>query len=359
MTEKMTAAVMYAVNDIRIEEVDKPTPGPGEVLMKVAFCGVCGSDLSRMFESGPHKLPLICGHEFSAWIEELGEGVTGLEVGDLVTVPPMLPCFQCPPCVQGEFSLCEDYDYYGSRRNGAYTEFVVGPAQLLLKVPQDLDPRAAAMVDPAAIALHAIYRTKLGIGDRVAVLGGGGPIGLFSVQWAKLAGASEVVAIDVSPEKARLALEAGADHATSSDAELEPLVGKGFDLVIETTGVAAVADQAVRITARHGQVVLIGIPHTDVVLKEKTWARLMRLEIDILGSWNSFSAPFPGKEWETTVAKMASGELKWEFMITHNEPVERVPELIGQMARREVVSSKVLFHPSPRTSTTTDGSTKN
>ena len=94
-----------------------------------------------------------------------------------------------------------------------------------------------------------------------------------------------------------------------------------------------------------GQVVLIGIPHADVVIKEKTWARLMRLEIDVLGSWNSFSAPYPGAEWETTVAKMASGELKWEFMITHEEPVERVPELIGQMARREIVSSKVLFHP--------------
>ncbi|MGI5951347.1 MAG: galactitol-1-phosphate 5-dehydrogenase [Brooklawnia sp.] len=348
MTEKMTAAVMYAVGDTRIEQVDKPTPGPGEVLLKIAYVGVCGSDLSRMFESGPHKLPLITGHEFSGWVDELGEGVTGLEVGDLVTVPPMLPCFKCPPCVQGEFSLCEDYDYYGSRRDGAYAQYVVGPSNLLLKVPRDLDPRAAAMVDPAAIALHAIYRTKLRIGDRVAVLGGGGPIGLFSVQWAKLAGASEVVAIDVSPEKAELAIQAGADHATSSNEELEPLVGKGFDLVIETSGVAPVADQAVRITARHGEVVLIGIPHTDVVLKEKTWARLMRLEIGILGSWNSFSAPFPGAEWETTVAKMASGELKWEFMITHDEPVEKVPELIGQMARREIVSSKVLFHPNGR-----------
>lgn len=345
MTEKMTAAVMYAVGDTRIEQVPVPAPGPGEVLLKIAYVGVCGSDLSRMFESGPHKLPLITGHEFSAWVAELGAGVTEVAVGDLVTVPPMLPCFECPPCVQGQFSLCEDYDYYGSRRDGAYAQYVVGPAKLLLKVPAELDPRAAAMVDPAAIALHAIYRTKLRIGGRVAVLGGGGPIGLFAVQWAKLAGAGEVVAIDVAPQKAELARQAGADQATSSDAELEPLIGNGFDLVIETSGVAAVADQAVRITARHGEVVLIGIPHTDVVLKEKTWARLMRLEINILGSWNSFSAPFPGAEWQSTVAKLASGELKWEFMITHDEPVERVPELIGQMARREIVSSKVLFHP--------------
>lgn len=343
--KKMQAAVMYDIDDIRIEQVDVPTPGPGEVLMRIAYCGVCGSDLARMFLSGPHKLPLICGHEFSAYIEELGEGVEGFAKGDLVTVPPMIPCFKCPPCVQGEFSLCEDYDYYGSRRNGAYAEYVAGPANLLLKVPEGLDPRAAAMVDPAAIALHAIYRTKLTIGDRVAVMGGGGPIGLFAVQWAKLNGASEVVAVDVSAEKAELALQAGADYATKSNEELEPLIGKGFDIVIDTTGVPAVEDQAIAITARHGQVALIGIPHADIPIKEKTWARLMRLEIDVLGCWNSFSAPFPGKEWVTTLEKMASGDLKWEFMITHNEPVDKVPQLIKQMANREISSSKVLFHP--------------
>lgn len=101
----------------------------------------------------------------------------------------MLPCFRCGPCVQGHYSLCEDYDYYGSRRHGAYAEYVVGPANLLSKVPADLDLRAAAMVDPTAIALHAILRTKLTVGSRVAVMGGGGPIGLFAIQWARIMGA--------------------------------------------------------------------------------------------------------------------------------------------------------------------------
>ncbi len=345
MTEMMTAVRMYGVGDIRVEQVPKPVAGPGEALMKIAYCGVCGSDLPRMYLSGPHKLPLTTGHEFSAYIEAVGEGVTNVKPGDLVTVPPMIPCFGCVPCLQGQYSLCEDYDYYGSRRDGAYAQYVAGPASMLLKVPDDLDPRAAAMVDPAAIALHAIWRTKLRAGDRVAVTGGGGPIGLFAVQWARIMGAGEVVAIDVSEEKAKLALEAGADYATKSNAELEPLIGRGFDVVVETSGVGVVEDQAISICARHGQVTLIGIPHEDILIKEKTWARLMRLEIDVCGSWNSFSAPFPGAEWTTTVDKMASGELKWEFMITHEEPVEQVPVLIKQMAERTVSSSKVLFYP--------------
>lgn len=342
---QMKAAVMHAVGDIRLEDIEKPTAGPGEVVLKIAACGVCGSDLDRMFKKGPHRLPLVTGHEFSAYIDEIGEGVEGLEVGDLVTVPPMIPCFTCEPCVQGHYSLCEDYDYYGSRRNGAYAEYVAGPAALLLKVPAGLDARAAAMVDPAAIALHAIWRTKLTAGSRVAVMGGGGPIGLFAVQWARIMGATDIVAVDISEEKADLARQAGATAAVSSADELDAIVGSGFDVVVETTGVPAVADQSVGIAARHGEVTLIGIPNAPVEISSANWARLMRLEITIRGSWNSFSAPFPGAEWRTTLEHMANGNLAWEFMITHEEPLEKVEETIRAMYERTIHSSKVLFLP--------------
>lgn len=345
MTEMMKAVQMHAPGDVRLEDVAKPVPGPGEVLMKVAACGVCGSDLARMYVKGPHTLPLITGHEFSAYIAELGDGVEGFEIGDLVTVPPMLPCFACAPCVQGHFSLCENYDYYGSRRHGAYAQYVAGPAHLLLKVPHGLDARAAAMVDPAAIALHAIWRTKLTAGSRVAVMGGGGPIGLFAVQWARIMGASEIAAVDVSEEKAKLAIEAGADVACITPEQLDEVTGLGFDVVVETSGVPRVADQAVKITARHGDVTLIGIPNADITLSDATWARLMRLEISIHGSWNSFSAPFPGAEWTTTLDHMARGTLKWKFMITHEEPLERVDEVIRAMHERTIHSSKVFFLP--------------
>ncbi|MCF2706076.1 galactitol-1-phosphate 5-dehydrogenase [Arcanobacterium haemolyticum] len=341
----MTAVVMYAPGDVRLEEVEKPTPGPGEALLKVAACGVCGSDLDRMYKKGPHKLPLICGHEFSAIVEEVGEGVTSVKPGDHVTVPPMLPCFECGPCVQGHYSLCENYDYYGSRRHGAYAEYVAGPADILLKVPDDLDLRAAAMVDPAAIALHAILRTKLTVGSRVAVMGGGGPIGLFAIQWAKIMGASEVVSFDVSEEKRALALEAGATSAPLTDEETAAVVGSGFDVIVDTSGAKVVPSKAISMIARHGQLVLIGIPNADITIADSSWARLMRLEASVLGAWNSFSAPFPGKEWVTTVEKMHSGDLKWEFMITHELGLDSVAETIKAMSERTIHSSKVIFMP--------------
>ena len=142
--ERMTAAVLHAPGDIRVEQVDVPTPGPGQVLLKVAACGVCGSDIPRMLRNGGYVMPIICGHEFSGHVVAHGPGVEpgpGTQVGDLVSVPPLIPCRVCRHCVRGDFGLCETYDYFGSRSDGAYAEYVVSPVGNLLPMPEGLDPR--------------------------------------------------------------------------------------------------------------------------------------------------------------------------------------------------------------------------
>ena len=120
----MRAIVLHAPGDIRLEERPMPEPGAGAILVRVASVGVCGSDLPRMLVKGAWKMPLITGHEFSGRIERLGEGVEGWEVGELVGISPLLPCNQCSQCLTGNFSRCRDYDYFGSRRDGAYAEYV-------------------------------------------------------------------------------------------------------------------------------------------------------------------------------------------------------------------------------------------
>src|SRR5690625_495078 len=187
--------------------------------------------------------------------------------------------------------------------------------------------------------------SRLRAGDRVAVLGGGGPIGLFAVQWARIMGAAQIVAVDTSEAKAELARQAGATTALADPGQLAEVAGDGFDVVVETSGVPAVADQAVGAAGRHGDVVLIGIPNSAVQISDANWARLMRLEINIRGSWNSFSAPFPGAEWTTTLAKMASGDLAWEFMITHELGLDKVDDTISAMAPRSIHAVKVMFLP--------------
>lgn len=344
MTRTMTAAVMHEPGDIRVEQVPVPEITEGDVLLRVEACGVCGSDIPRMNFAGAYYTPIICGHEFSGTIVEVGDAVEGLSVGQLVTVPPLIPCYTCDSCLAGHFSLCEDYGYFGSRQEGAYAQYVAVNAANAFPMPEGVDPRAAAMMDPSAIALHAIYRTKLGAGSRVAVTGAG-PIGLFAIQWARLLGATEVLAVDLSPEKAAMAREAGATMTANNDAEALEQAGLGFDVVIESAGAAQTVALATQLTARHGEAVFIGIPHTPVELAKSTFSHFLRREASLHGSWNSFSAPFPGREWVESARAFADGSLKWEFMITHELGLEALPETMRQLGERSIFSSKVLFMP--------------
>lgn len=340
----MRAAVLYAPGDLRAEEVPLPAFGPGEVLLEVAVCGVCGSDLDRALRKGSHRVPLILGHEFAGRVRQVGPGVDPSWVGTLVTVPPLIPCRRCSSCVDGEFGLCTNYSYFGSRVDGAYAPFVTVPEGNLFRVPDTLDPRLAAMADPAAIALHAIWRCGARIGDSVAVAGAG-PIGLLAVQIAGILGASEVVALDIVPEKLELATKLGARGVGTSADDLLAARPRGFDVVIETTGVNAGEEAAVRLAGRHGRVGFIGIPNAPVTLSAKAFDQVLRHEITLTGSWNSFSAPFPGSEWSTVVSLFASGQLRGIELITDEVGIQDVPALLPRLADRSEFHLKALVFP--------------
>ena len=340
----MRAAVLHKPGDIRLEEVAKPVPGPGEVLLRVAAVGVCGSDLPRMLIKGAHRMPIICGHEFSGHVDEIGPGVEGFQKGQLCTVPPMLPCGKCDQCATGDHSRCRDYDYFGSRRDGAYAEWVVVPVANLMKVPEGTDPRAAAMVDPASIALHAIWKAGgVRAGQRGAVIGCG-PIGLFANQWMLLMGAREVVAIDVSPEKLAQAREAGAAHGFLAGEAIP--AGLLSDITVEAAGHPSSINAAIQLAAPGGHVVFIGIPVAEVPLTNKAFQHFLRQEVSLHGSWNSFGAPYPGKQWEVTLDNLARGKLKWEFMISHELGLEDLPGMFERLkSEKGLFFSKIMFRP--------------
>ncbi|WP_062229182.1 galactitol-1-phosphate 5-dehydrogenase [Aureimonas frigidaquae] len=339
----MRAIVLHAPKDIRLEERDKPVAGPGEVLVRVASVGVCGSDLPRMLVKGAWKMPLITGHEFSGHVAELGTGVSGWSVGELVAIAPLIPCHECDQCKTGNFSRCKDYDYFGSRRDGAYAEYVAVPVGNLLKCPQHVDPRAIAMVDPASIALHALWKAGgMTVGQTGGVVGCG-PIGLYAIQWMRLMGASKVIAVDVSEEKLELARQAGATNLVlSRDLADNP---ERADVVIEAVGLDSTINAAVMLGAPGAHVTFIGIPVPDVKLDNKTFQYFLRQEISLHGSWNSFGAPFPGPQWTTTIEKFGTGELKWEFMISHDLDLAELPDIFRRFDARDLHFSKVLFRP--------------
>ena len=338
----MRAAVMYSPGDIRLENIPKPELKPGQVILRVAAVGVCGSDIPRMLIKGAHKMPIVCGHEFSGHVTAVGKGVEGFSEGELVGVPPMLPCYKCDQCRTGNFSRCRDYDYFGSRRDGAYAEFVSVPVSNLLRAPRGMDPRATAMIDPASIALHAIWKAPPTAGQRGAIIGCG-PIGLFAIQWMKLMGCSEVVAIDISDEKLAQAKEAGADRTFIATATIP--ADLKCDLVVEAAGQPSSINIAAKLAAPGGHVVFIGIPVSDITLENRTFQHFLRQEVSQHGAWNSFGAPFPGKQWTVALDSLATGKLKWEFMITHELALEELPAMFDKIRDRTEFFSKIMFRP--------------
>ena len=345
----MKAANLYEPGDIRWEEVPTPQPGPGEVLIKVKACGVCGSDISRVMQSGTYHFPTIPGHEFTGEVVHGGSGTETLPAGLRVTVVPLIPCRTCSYCANGKYHLCEDYDYLGSRSNGAFAEFVKVPAANLLPLPDNVDYELGALPDPAAVALHAARKLGLKPGDRVAVFGVG-PIGAIALQWAKLLGASSTIAVDIFPEKLQAARNCGADLCIDGRSQdpvkiiQENTGGTGVERTLEFAGHPVTQEQCILSTAKRGSSVWGGISHRGLNLSEKSVEDILRKEITIIGSWNSSFTPL-ASDWETTLKFMGKGKIKSSEIISHRLPLKEISATFRMMLNRQQYFNKVMFFP--------------
>jgi L-idonate 5-dehydrogenase len=267
----MKAIVAHAAKDVRIEDYPEEEPGSGEVKLKLATGGVCGSDLHYYHHGGfgtvRLKEPMILGHEVSATVIALGSGVQGLEIGQLVAVSPSRPCRNCRYCLQGLPNQCLNMRFYGSAMpfphiQGAFRETLVADA--IQCVPADgLTPGEAAMAEPLAVTLHATRRAGEMLGKRVLVTGCG-PIGVLSILAARRAGAAEIVATDLSDFTLSLAKEAGADRVINTKNEPEALAAysadKGtFDVLYECSGAAAALVSGIAALRPRGVIVQLGL----------------------------------------------------------------------------------------------------
>ncbi|MGC8783339.1 MAG: galactitol-1-phosphate 5-dehydrogenase [Armatimonadota bacterium] len=348
----MKALVLHAIADVRYENMPTPEPTADEVLVRVAYCGVCGSDIPRIFSKGTYRFPLVCGHEFAGVVERCGEGVTGFAPGDRVVVFPLIWCGQCAACERGKYVQCESYDYLGSRRDGAFAEYVTAPARNLLHVPDGVSLQEAAMTEPAAVALHALRRAGgCQPGETVAIFGAG-PIGLMVAQWARATGASLVVLFDVVEEKLALARGLGFAHAYHSLHEPPEQVlasltnGQGAHLCIEAAGVPQTLLQACACARRSGRVVVLGNPSADVTFPAHLLSQIMRREVNLYGTWNSEYAVYSADDdWHTTLQAMASGQLHLKPLITHRVPLSRAIQTLHAMREGKGFFCKVLIHP--------------
>jgi L-iditol 2-dehydrogenase len=312
----MKASVLHGPKDVRYEDFPTPEAGEGEVLIDVRATGVCGSDVPRVLSDAAHFYPMVLGHEFSGVVAQLGSGVTGHKVGDRVAVAPLVPCMTCEMCQRGRYSMCPDYTFIGSSRYGALAEYVSVPARNLVPIGEETDFVRAAMIEPSTVALHGLRVGRFRPGEHVAILGGG-TVGLFAAQWARILGAKSVTVFDIVAERLALARELGADAAVDSRTEdvearsAELTGGTGFGHIFETAGQNATQIQAMRLVAKGGRITLIGNSHRDLEFPASAFELLNRRETTLTASWMSYSAPFPGREWTDTVECLANGKLRW------------------------------------------------
>lgn len=345
----MKAAVVCANEDVQYLEYEEPQVSAGMVKVKVKASGICGSDIPRVLHNGVHFYPIVLGHEFSGDVVEVGEGVTKVKVGDRVSGAPLLPCLTCEDCQNGNYSLCKHYSFIGSRQQGSNADYVVIPERNAVPFDSSISYEQGAMFEPSTVALHGLLQNDYQGGECVAILGGG-TIGMFTMQWAKIFGSKKVVVFDISEERLALATKLGADAVVNTTKEdymqtaMELTDGKGYAYVFETAGQVPTMQMAFELAANKAHVCFIGTPHVDLNFTPKMWENMNRKEFKLTGSWMSYSAPFPGKEWDLTAHYFATGQLKFDpGFIYKKMPMSQAQEAFQLFKTPGLVKGKVLL----------------
>lgn len=325
----MKAASLYAVNDLRFIETDIPQVEKDEVLVKIKNCGICGSDVGRVLYKGTYHFPTIPGHEFSGFIEY---DPAGVDTGKRVAVYPLLPCFECDECANERYAQCRNYDYYGSRRDGAYAEYIAVKRFNLVYLPDNVGYEEGAMCEPLAVALAATKKMEIKGGDNVLVIGAG-PIGLMVGMWSEIFGAQNVYYVDIDKNKLDFAKSLGFKIYNGES---------GINKALEGSGAGSGLSRAIEALDPFGRIVLMGNPAGTVNVEASVWQNILRKEITLKGTWNS---SFSSKEndWKEVVGAISAGKMKPAKLITHRVSIKDAYSAIKMMSERKEFYCKVMI----------------
>jgi L-iditol 2-dehydrogenase len=344
----MKAVVKFGTQDGQVElrEVPLPAIGPTDVLLETAAAGVCGSDVEqwRHRVSYPVNTPVIMGHEFCGTVREVGADVTGFRPGDRVASETAASiCGQCRYCLTGEYNLCPERLGFGYGLNGAFTRFVRVPARCLHRLPENVPFEHAALTEPACVTYNAIHvKSRLRPGEPVVIIGPG-PIGLFSLQMCRAAGAGRIALVGTSADSRRLPVgrDLGADLALNGE-EADPLPaildlteGYGAPLVIDAAGPAPALKLAMDCVSRGGQITKIAWGPEPVGLSlDPLVAKAAALQGSYSHTWRT---------WEAVLQMMSAGILSMDPMISHQMSIEEWLTAYHLVESREAV--KVVLSP--------------
>jgi L-iditol 2-dehydrogenase len=342
----MKALLLSQYSHLELAEMPTPAPGRGEVLIRVSACGICGSDVHGYDGSSGRRIPpIVMGHEAAGTIAAVGDGVHGWSEGDRVTFDSTIYCGECAPCLRGEVNLCDRREVLGVscgdyRRAGAFAEFVVVPARIVHRLPENFSFAEAALLEAVAVALHAASLASVAAGSTALVVGAG-TIGLLLQQALRVGGCSRIFVADVDPTRLKLSLELGATSTLSSSDHLTQQVlqltnGIGVDLAMEAVGKTETVNAAIDCVRKGGNVVLVGNISPQVTLPlQKVVSRQVRLH----GSCASAG------EYPQAIELVSSESIQVKPLITAIAPLAEGPRWFERLHSREPNLMKVVLTP--------------
>lgn len=351
LDQTMKACRLHAIGDFRTDEIKVPKPVGKQLLLKVEACGICGSDIPRIFSLGTSKqrYPLVIGHEFGGEIVAVGEDADPDLVGQRGAVFPCIPCRHCDPCISADYAMCTDYDYLGSRSDGGFAEYCLIPSDwhFVPSTNPATTGEMLAMAEPCTVAQHAIRKGNVCAGKSVLIFGAG-PIGIMAARWAKIFGAGPVVLSEVVDEKVEFARERGMTVINSTKEDLQEAFralngGQDADVVIEGTGTGAALGQCIECARTFGTVVLMGNPARDTTIKLSQHSNILRKELTLQGIWNSHYADTPINEWKYTIKALDEGSMVVEDLVSHRSDLDGLPALCQGIYDKSISICKALY----------------
>lgn len=320
----MKAWVLHNIGDIRFDTAEEPILKEREVLVKVRAAGICGSDIPRIYQNGAYSHPLIPGHEFSGEVVKTGAFANASWQGKRVGIFPLIPCRKCPPCRKKQYEMCRNYSYLGSRRDGGFAEYAAVPEDNLIVLPDSITFEEAAMLEPMAVAVHAMRRIGADENDNVAICGVG-TIGLLLYLFLREARVKNIYVFGNKDFQKQTLLKLGLPKDCYCDIRSEDVDvwlsertgGAGADVFFECVGKNETLVQAVNQTSFAGRIMLVGNPFGDMRLEKAVYWKLLRNQITVKGTWNSSFTGEESDDWHYVLRRLEEKRIAPSELITH------------------------------------------
>lgn len=326
----MRAWVLDDIKKYSLKEVPDPVVNEGEALIDIKACGICGSDIPRAFSNGAHKMPIVIGHEFAGEVIECKSG--RYKPGDRVGIFPLIPCKECYPCKAKKYEMCRHYNYLGSRCDGGFAEKVNVPEWNLIKLPDNVSFKAAAMLEPMAVAVHSMRQlSDMRKTDSIAIYGLG-TIGTLLALFLRDAGYEKIYAIGNKDFQKDTFVKLGFSEENFCDSRnedadawiMDKTKNRGVNHFFECIGKSETISRTVDLTAAGGSICLVGNPYSDIMFDKNTYWKILRNQLKISGTWNSSFTHDDNDDWHYVLDRISKGYINPEILITHELKIDDV-----------------------------------